>query len=393
MARELRVWIAAALLGCLVLGFVYLPPKANPVFGRRFRELPPPAPYRLRVQQLTGAWRNAALELRLLEYRERLRPELERRRALDLPGPAVIVDWPDAESEAMRRYVAVALDRVWSRLGFGVTKISVGVIAAFGAQLPNGSQPSLPTNMTAYLLPDSSDRSTCLVFFQGTYWASRLRALPGPANRDLRFEAFLQNELGPCAYYAAFGAPGHDIARWLGSRRFDLALYPLWERTPTTGTGWFEGLLPDPTQPWFWGQVYRYPPNAIACLAGRPEGCRAAVLSGERTTDPPPRVLTTERWWWHQELAGGDHYLADAVRAIGLERFQRFWSSERPVDTTLATALRMPVGEWTRGWQAGLVPPIRLGPSAPAASVLLSLLLAAVALAFVTRTVSRREVR
>ena len=392
MARELRAWIAAALLGCLVLGFVYLPPKADLLFGRRFREPPPPTPYHLRVQQLADEWRRAELGRRLLDYRKRLRPALERRRTLDQPSPALIVEWPDRESEAIRHYIAAALDSVWTRLGLGATKISVGIVATAGAPNPNGQQPSLPSNMTEYLLPDSSDRSTCLVFFQSTYWASRLRALPRPANRDLGFEAALQNALGPCAFYAAFGAPGQDIARWLRSRRFDLALYPRWERTPTTGTG-FEWLLPDRTQPWFWGQVYRYPPNAIACLAGRLENCRAAVLSGDRATGPSPSVLTTERWWWHQGLVGGDHYLADVVRSIGPERFRRFWSSDLPVDTALATALRMPVGEWTRGWQAGLVPPIRLGPSVSPGSVTLSLLLAAMALAFVLRTVARREVR
>jgi hypothetical protein len=74
MARELKTWIAAALLGCLVLGFVYLPPKADPLFGRRFREAPPLTPYRQRVQDLAEAWRGAELERRLLEYRERLSP-------------------------------------------------------------------------------------------------------------------------------------------------------------------------------------------------------------------------------------------------------------------------------------------------------------------------------
>jgi hypothetical protein len=391
MARELKWWIAAALLGCTVLGFVYLPPRAAPLLWRRFHEPPPPTPYRLRVQELAAAWRKSAVELRLLEYRERLRPELERRRALEVPGPAVIVDWPDAASKDLPRYVASALDSAWTRLGLGVTKVSVGVVAAFGAPEPDRGQPSLPPSMTVYLLPDSSDRNTCLVFLQGFHWARRLHALPRSAPRDPRFEAFMQNVLGPCAFYAAFGSPGREIRRWLGARRFDLALYPRWESQPAGGPD--DYVMLDRRQPWFWMQVYQYPPDAIGCLAGRRDGCRTAVLTGAGTTEPPSRIVTTERWWWHQALVGGDYYLADVVRTVGHERFRRFWGSELPVDTALAAALRTPVGDWTREWQASLVPPIRLGPTVPPSSALLGLLLAAVAMTTVLRTVSRREVR
>lgn len=390
MARDLKWWVAAALLGCALLGFVYLPPRAAPLLWRRFHEPPPPTLYRLRVQELAAAWRESALELRLLEYRDRLRPELERRRALELPGPVVIVEWPDA-AEDLRRYVATALDTAWARLGLGATKVSVGVVAAFGAPNPDRGQPSMPRSMTVYLLPDSSDRSTCLVFLQGFQWAQRLQALPRPMRRDPRFEAFMQNALGPCAYYAAFGAPGREIRHWLGARRFDLALYPRWEQAPDSNA--YDYLVAQRNQPWFWFEVYQYPPVAIGCLAGREADCRASVLEGAGTPEPPSRIVTTERWWWHQPLLGGEHYLADVVRSLGRERFRRFWSSELPVDTALVEAFRMPVGKWTRGWQAGVVPPVRLGPVVPATSALLGLLLAATAVTVVARTVSRREVR
>lgn len=388
MARQLKWWIAGALLGCVALGVVYLPPRATPILTRRFREPPPATPYRLRVQELAAAWRDATMELRLLAYRDRLRPELERRRALEVAGPAVIVEWPDAP-QWLRGYVAAALDTAWARLGLGASKISVGIVYAAGIPKAAATEPSQQQGSTVYLLPDSTDRTTCLVFLRGFYWARRLQAQPNPV-RDPRFEAFLQNELGPCAFYAAFGAPGRDIRRWLSARRFDLALSPRWAQVPIGESGY---LLPDRSQPWFWAQVYSQNPNAIACLAGRADACRAAVLTGAGASDPPSRIVTTDRWWWHQALVGGDRYFADAVRRIGRERFRRFWSSELPVDTALVAAFRMPVGEWTQRWQASLVTPFRLGPAVPPVSVLLGLLLAAVALVSVIRTVSRREVR
>jgi hypothetical protein len=387
MARELKWWIAT-LAGCAAVGIVYLPPRPTPLLMRRFHAPPPATPYRLRVQALADAWRDATMELRLLAYRDQLRPELERRRALEVPGPAVIVEWPDAPPW-LRGYVVAALDTAWSRLELGVSKISVGIVYTAGIPKTAASEPSQAQGSTSYLLPDSTDRTTCLVFLQGFYWARRLQEQPNPV-RDARFEAFLQNALGPCAFYAAFGAPGRDLRRWLGARRFDLALYPQWAQAPGGESGY---LLPDRSQPWFWGQVYSQNPNAIACLAGRPEGCRSAVLTGAGTPDPPSPIVTTDRWWWHQALVGGDRYLSDAVRTIGRERFRRFWSSELAVDTALALAFRKPVGEWTREWQASLVPPFRLGPAVAPASILLGLLLAAVAVVSVVRTVSRREVR
>jgi hypothetical protein len=55
--------------------------------------------------------------------------------------------------------------------------------------------------------------------------------------------------------------------------------------------------------------------------------------------------------------------------------------------------MRMPVGEWTRRWQATIVPPIRLGPAASVGTSLLATLLGIVAVLLVTLTASRREVR
>jgi hypothetical protein len=372
MARQLRWWIGAALLVCAVVGFAYLPPRATPLFARRYQVLGP-TPYRLRVQQLADAWRSAALELRLLQYRERLRPELERRRTHDVPGPAVLMDWTDA-SDSLRRVVAATLDAEWIRLGLGASKVSVGVVLALDRATVD-SEPSQDRMRTAYLLPDSTDRWTCIVLQTST----SVTRWPGELN------------LGPCAFYAAFGAPGREIGRWLRGRRFDLALIPQW--APGVLSGRYDFLVPQRRQPWFWGQVYSYSPDGVACLAGRPQRCQDAVLGSVEAPGSATPVVTTAKWWQRQALVAGHRYLAHVARSVGSERFLRFWNSELPVDTALAEALRKPVGEWTRRWQAELVPPIQLGPAPGAGSALLGLLLAAVAVGIVLRTVVRREVR
>src|SRR2546422_7095903 len=97
--------------------------------------------------------------------------------------------------------------------------------------------------------------------------------------------------------------------------------------------------------------------------------CRAAVLSGadEWTGDSLPRFLESDPrgWWLGQRVLYSDRYLADVAREVGHDRFLRFWNSPDPVDTALATALKMPVGEWTERWQRRFVPRLPLGAAAP----------------------------
>jgi hypothetical protein len=391
MARELRWWIAIPLLACAVLAFAYLPPRATPLWQTRFRVLERPTPYRSRVQELADEWRSVTLERQLLDYRERLRPELQHRRALEVPGPALLFTGSITVSDSARRLVRAILDTAWARMGIGIPKVSVGVVLDVGWQ-PVPDLPSRSETIRGYLLPDSSDRSTCLVFLSARYWAKQLLGQPRPRrSRDL--EAFLHGGIGPCAFFAAFGTPGREIRRWLGAREFDLATMPWGRRGRDQRYGSLtENLDPRIDPMWFWFEAYSFPTAAVACIAGRSDGCRTSVLTAA-STGPPPRLLKSTRWWQHQALAGGEHYLADVVEAIGRERFRQFWNSEEPVDTALAIALRAPVGTWTRDWQAGFVPPIRLGPAVSVPSAALGLLLGALALGMVVATVRRREVR
>lgn len=391
MARELRGWVAVTLLACGVLGLVYLPPRGEWATRERFRVLKPVTPMRLRENALASRWRATSFQLGLLEAREQLRPELVQRRSAEVPGAVIAFDGHDTLSAESRRFLSAELDAAWARLGLGVVKISVVVVVRTSPPTAQADEPSGAgyANVAAYLLPDSADRNTCVVLLAAQYWYRTLLSQPHPAP-SRHFTTWLQNGLGPCAFYAAFGRPGREIGRWLGGRGFDLALSPSWTNDPLQGP--HPPLYYDFDAPnrWFLNQ---FPPDAIACLGGREARCRVAVLAGGGGVNAEPHFVTTESWWRRRRLVAGDHYLADMAREIGRERFQTFWSSELTVDSALATALRQPVGEWTRRWQRRLTPPIRLGPAAPPSAAWLGLLLAGVAVALATRAVSRREVR
>ena len=395
MARELRWWIVAPLGACFVIAMAYLPPRAMPLLGQRFfrvfQTFEPPTPYRLRVQDLAQRYRLTSFELTMREYGATMRPELERHRALELPSPVVYFAGPDSLSDSARGLVRALLDRAWSQLGLGVSKISVGVVVrVIFDRPPGGKSPARMPASVAFLLPDSTDRSTCLAYVPIIY-----EGRPGPLKQNhpmatSELVELLRNGLGTCAYFAAFGAPGQEVARWMTSRHYDLALYPWKQNAKAESKTPVFGL--DPGKPGFWSFAYLYQPDAIACMAGRPDACSRTALA-TRTGEAVPVVSTEQNWWKPPSLAGADRYLADLVAAIGPERFGRFWNSELPVDTALASAMRMPVGEWTRRWQATLVPPIRLGPTAPFSAMLLATLLGAAAVALVMLTATRRQVR
>jgi len=104
-------------------------------------------------------------------------------------------------------------------------------------------------------------------------------------------------------------------------------------------------------------------------------------------------VRIDRRWGRVSRLVEGQRFLGDVARAVGRDRFLTFWTSGLPVDTALAAALKRPVGEWTAEWQRDFVRPIRLGPAPPLGSVTIALALAALAVALVAVTASRRQVR
>jgi hypothetical protein len=394
MARQLRWWIAAPLGACLVIAIAYLPPRPMPLLGQRFfrvfQTFEPPTPYRLRVQDLAQRYRLTSFELTMREYGDSLRPELERRRTLEIRGPAVYFTG-DALSDSARGLVRAVLDAEWSHLGLDVSKISVGVVVDLVFNRPRRTEPPLHMPQAdAFLLPDSSHRAACLAYVPIIYgWRPGLltHAQPGPSKE---LAELLRNGLGTCAYFAAFGAPGHDIGRWLESRHYEFALDPWGLRVPPESTR--AGSLPDEDKPWFWSFVYRYQPGAVECMAGRADACRRTALAGG-SGDLAPVVSAERQWWKPPSLAGADRYFADLVDDIGPERFGRFWNSELPVDTALATAMRMPVGEWTRRWQATLVPRIRLGPVVPPSAAVLATLLGVAAVVLVMLTATRRQVR
>ena len=395
MARGLRLWGAIAFATCGIVAAVYLPPRGGVTAPQlRFAsQMPVPTPARLRAQDVAARWRATHAAIRLLESAHPADRPFSGGRS-DGIGPTLIVDGPDSTASFLRPLLVAEMDTVWSQLKLGATKVAVVVVFEAPRITYRGSTPLEERGGNAsYLLPDSTNRTTCGVLIPAGYWLIDLLRV-GRVEREAQFREWLKGSLGPCAFYAAYGNPGKPVRSWLARRNFDVALYPVWD-SPWRHRLW--GLEQDPArQRWWWDWVYNQSLTAVACLARRPDACRSAVLEGVEGSfdDSVPRVVTLGQWWWKsQRLVAAERYLSDVAREVGHDRFLRFWSSTQPVDTALAAALRMPVGEWTISWEGRFAPPLPLGAAAPLSASMLALLLAAAAVGSVALTARRRQVR
>jgi hypothetical protein len=398
MARDVKRWVVFALVACGVIGIAFLPPRGGVRPPRmRFFALPDQTPARLRAQTLAAEWRAVDGAARLLEQRTRIRvtPSRpgDRRR-----GPTILFTGADSIPPSAMLLVTAAMDSVWVKLGLEETKIRVVVVIELARRVPAGSGSAPTQEGQMYLEPDSTARTTCVALVPaGRYWTRFILGAPGDARTRAQFSRWLKAGLGPCAFYATYGAPGKPVRRWLAARSWDVGLFM--DAADESAAGWSStNLLGDPRFGWYWEQIYSYPPATVACMAGRPAGCRAAVLRGATDGggrgDSLPRIVRVERRWWQvQHLIPAERYLSDVARVVGRDRFLRFWSSPLPVDTALALALKKPVGEWTAEWQGSYTPQLRLGAAAPLLASLLALALGAVAVISVALTASRRQVR
>jgi hypothetical protein len=393
---SLKRWVLAGLVGCAALALAYLPPRGATASGRSvfMAQAAWGTPARHRAQALADEWRGADASLRLLRARRELQELLREATA----GTSLVVVSESADVTTAAPPIAdSAIHVAWRQLGLGETKVRVAVIIQLAVASPVHDRPTIEEGIAAYLAPDSTDRTTCIaVLPAGTYWTRVLRG--ARVSGQLPFDAVVQTlktGLGPCAFYAAYGTPGKSVRGWLVARGWDLAM-----TFDVVALGRYRtsmvGMADRENYPWFWEAVYALPPTAAACLASRPDGCRAAVLAGasDDPAIPFPDIMRIDRRWGRvPHLVEGQRFLGDVARAVGRDRFLSFWTSALPVDTALAAALKRPVGEWTAEWQRDFVRPIRLGPTPPLGGLAIALAIAVLAVALVSVTASRRQVR
>lgn len=382
-------WLAAAVLACIAVAAAYVPPRG--VSAERRATLSgvltgPPTPERLRANELAKEWRRAALDVRLHEVRQQAAPELARRRAANALSLVVRID--STWSLAARERLTAAVEQAWRTLGLDVSKIGVAVVIE-----PERMSARAPGNLVnAFLLPDSTDRHTCVA------WTAS-RALPQRTfeREEKRFASarshFAHGLLGPCAFYAKFGAPGEGIERWLAAHRYRYALLPAWDSTTSDWSRpWYERPRSWIERERFERWVFQeFPAMALGCMAERARACRDVVVGTVPAYGPIPRTLagSDER---SAHLPWSNSLLSELVMDRGAARFGRFWGSTLPVDSAFHVAMDTTLGEWVLSRQQAHETTLRAGPAPAGGSALFGLSVAALCLAAAVTAATRRQV-
>ncbi len=266
------------------------------------------------------------------------------------------------------------------------------VVAEEGARLAVLVRVSSGAFGIVQVVPAATDGRTCIATIHLGAWQSEAmregRGLSAYLLMRVRREG-----LGACAFYAAFGLPGRQVADWLEQ----------WAYLPAGDLDWN-------ADPLAVGELRVSPPGAgrsappmrrgdltfLGCAAGDLGRCREAINGrpGEdrlpvRWADFRPTGIsaTAGRFEWRSRQPLGpwtDAYLGDMVGHFGRETFRRFWTSNDSLPAAFAAATGEDLDEWTMRWARSYIGtpasgnrvPLR---SATSAVVVMGLLVAAAA--------------
>jgi hypothetical protein len=104
-------------------------------------------------------------------------------------------------------------------------------------------------------------------------------------------------------------------------------------------------------------------------------------------------------WYWFYSYRYGhglgpaaQEYLGDMVGRFGRERFERFWTSDAPLEEAFEEAMGMPLDQWTMQWARTYIGVPRTAGQLPWGSAVLSLVLAAALVGGAGLYAQRRQV-
>jgi hypothetical protein len=382
-------WLIAAAAACAVFGIAHLPPRGSTRDPRETQAglmTGPPTSERLRANEIAKEWRRASLDVRLHEWRLQLAPDLNRLRAANQPTLVTSIDttWP----REVREHAASAIVAAWQSLGLGTTKIGVAVVIEverITAAVPARTH-------SAYLLPDSADRTTCVAWIAPTGLNRALLERSGEQYARA-LVSWTRRLLGPCAFYADFGRPSMAMERWLAARQYRFAQAASWDSlTIRYDLPWY-GQAETQSQRAQWAQwAYRqYSRVGLGCMAERITACRDAAVGVVPTSGAVPR-LVVRSGDVATDLPGSTLLLAEMVHEFGSARFGRFWISDLAPDSAFHLAMDTTLGDWVLSRQRAYGTTLAAGPTPSLFASAFGLGVAALALALAVAAAIRRQV-
>ncbi|HEY9228696.1 MAG TPA: hypothetical protein VIP11_18720 [Gemmatimonadaceae bacterium] len=376
MALSLWRWLVATALGCVAIwfGLSTKGPKRPAAAAASNDELA----FKAHAYYSSLATiRQATDRLRLVTIRDSVLAIANRRPA---PGLTVLVS--DEFASAGLQLDSLLKNRYAQNVGSTNTRLIVAAVMD-SAQIERG----LPRSRSAWTLPISvflpqPGDSTCVAILRvGLPFSSA----PAYVTRNLLSPETVGSILSPCSYYATFGAPGPDIARWLRERSWRFGQIADWKQRPEPLSRRSNNELPlyarvggfDDN---FWRVRSMVSTAGLTCLAGRPGKCAEVALTSVPTGDSAWRSNVVAlsgtnqmRFYFPREpmsLGPSDGWiLSEMVRMLGPDKFAQFWRSTEPVERAFASASGRSLDDWIGDWARGVYGPVQTGPQLPIAGV------------------------
>ena len=206
-------------------------------------------------------------------------------------------------------------------------------------------------------------------------------------------DAFFQggSALGPCRFWARYGAPGPAIAGALP----EFGVFLGAARPAPVDDQPFRRRLFGVRQ---WDAPSAPHVVAQACAAGRMDACertldpstwmRSAFGFVQRGVDDPAIGVRAR---WDRQLGPPASFVAELERALGPESFAEFWRAGGEPGSALENATGVPAPQWMHGWIVARFGAEPRGPRVPPGTLLLTLLpVAALAAASLVVAARRR---
>lgn len=260
------------------------------------------------------------------------------------------------------------VDARWKELGALHANARVAIMVY-------NAQPYKATPYEGALVTRDGDQIDCVAIAPGH------RASSGQASV---WEYEFDKSISPCLLVAAFGPPGRGVGDWLAATRYASAQSNQWLQSSRASTAgrfaapWVEWLNSAPRDNWFNGVPrwvntigalevgtgtmlpYEMGGAALHCIAGEEAACVTGVLHPaldfplpdampvELTQDVTrsSRALTTVESVRPPQRA----FVSALITTFGREKFQRFWSSDLPLEQAFQAAFGESLGHWTARW-------------------------------------------
>ena len=355
MAPGLKRSIVYTLLACALIALALLPPRIRTErSGVRLPQID-----RRAARQLE--WATESLEQ--LELRDSLMSIVGAGRSFGDDSIAFLLPprFPERAASAVHQLVGAS----WQARTDGAPRVRFALALRVDSA-PRGQDSLGISRYTSEikLLPELTDGHTCLSTITLATGDARTVASTGRIGLNL-LAKLRRYGIGACAYYGAFGIPGTGVRAWLDSRA----------GSPLRDAGWTNDPLATRAEPTRWSGMLWWDQDFIdqvGCAAGDPVRCRG-ILWDERTADRSRvqfanfAVLGVPSYSY-----GVRSYLADMIAHYGRERFERFWTSDAPLEQAFEQAMGEPIEQYTMKWAQARVGVPDIGTRTRAAPALLA---------------------